>query len=658
MRQAVRRVSSTAVSAIVAIAMTVGSAQAAGVLLRWRPVNESGIAGYYVYHRLPRTTYGTPVDAGLPALQPDGTRTFTIASLPTSAARYFAVSAYKRDGLETDISNEVVLGGPEACVLDRCDTPDLCVVDVLPDLTPCNGGVVAPCGAACLEGECRATQLVCDDHDVCTTDSCGAGGCVHVPVAGCESCSDDGCDDGNGCTNDACGPTGCTHTPIPGCRSCQRSGDCNDGKTCTADSCSAGRCLYAPISGCVTCTTEAQCNDGNVCTADVCTGGRCTHRPITGCASCTSSTSCHDANGCTIDTCTGGRCTYSAVAGCTPCISSGQCEDGNGCTTDVCSLGRCTFPTIPTCVNCVRNEQCADADVCTADLCTGGACVHQVLNSCDPCRTHLDCIPPNACSVGACSAGRCVQTPIAECRPCFVAGDCDDSNQCTVEQCSGGRCQYSQVTACATCNENTDCNDEDPCTTDRCAGGDCVYEVQPGCRACAQDGECDDASNCTVDACTAEGRCRNVPVAGSESLAVRRLKVVARTRGVRMTLSGKLLPPRRLDPQSSGVLLVITDAAGTPVLTAPMGPSTLLRNPRGTAVSYKKPESDTSPHGVFRMRLRSVRGAWSVQARAVLPKLPRTLEMPLRVFLAFADDCTSDARVDCVYSPGEAIFCE
>src|SRR5262249_1451984 len=126
------------------------------------------------------------------------------------------------------------------------------------------------------------TPRVCDDHNLCTTDSCQPGvGCVIVP--------NPPCNDGNPCTDDSCDPfRGCLQTnhPAPGdARNARPAPDtcpgggcvggpppnCNDGNSRTADSCD-------PATGC-THTTLADltpCEDGNLCTqSDACLGGTC-----------------------------------------------------------------------------------------------------------------------------------------------------------------------------------------------------------------------------------------------------------------------------------------------------------------------------------------------------------------------------------------------
>ncbi|MSP91744.1 MAG: hypothetical protein EXR79_08065 [Myxococcales bacterium] len=106
-------------------------------------------------------------------------------------------------------------------------------------------------------GQCVGVALVCDDKNVCTTDTCDAKtGCAPKPLTGAS------CEDGNKCiTGDTCQAGVCK----PGVGSLP----CDDGNGCTLDSC-------APGQGCIHGLTKAPCNDGAACTMpDLCTGGTC-----------------------------------------------------------------------------------------------------------------------------------------------------------------------------------------------------------------------------------------------------------------------------------------------------------------------------------------------------------------------------------------------
>src|SRR6185436_20565896 len=87
------------------------------------------------------------------------------------------------------------------------------------------------------------------------------------------------CDDGNVCTTDSCDPK----TGI--CDFADNTGSCSDGDACTAgDTCGGGTCHPG---------TVVVCNDNNVCTTDSC-------NPATGtCAFVGNTNACNDGSACT-----------------------------------------------------------------------------------------------------------------------------------------------------------------------------------------------------------------------------------------------------------------------------------------------------------------------------------------------------------------------
>ena len=100
-------------------------------------------------------------------------------------------------------------------------------------------------------------NLLCNDANPCTTDSCSGTGCTFTPIPAGSACTD-----GSACTaNDACSVAGkCTGTAAV----------CSDGNPCTADACNPGTgvCLFSALAG--------PCNDNNVCTVgDQCVNGAC-----------------------------------------------------------------------------------------------------------------------------------------------------------------------------------------------------------------------------------------------------------------------------------------------------------------------------------------------------------------------------------------------
>ena len=214
----------------------------------------------------------------------------------------------------------------------------------------------------CVNGECVATPLVCDDSNDCTNSYCDPElGCVHEAIS---------CDDQNACTSDSCVPgLGCLHIEIT----------CDDGNACTHDYCDRERgCIYEVIT----------CDDNNACTINSCDPERgCIFEPVI----------CDDHNACTVDSCDPeSGCHYTPIA----------CDDQNPCTINSCDaeLG-CVFTQIDcssfdnpeeclvgVCVNgaCTAEYTCPAAGACNGDgtcsapggdICTvspGGACLASI----------------------------------------------------------------------------------------------------------------------------------------------------------------------------------------------------------------------------------------------------------------------------------------
>ncbi|MCO4763575.1 MAG: DUF839 domain-containing protein, partial [Myxococcales bacterium] len=104
------------------------------------------------------------------------------------------------------------------------------------------------------------TQVICDDGDSCTNDSCNktTGKCAFSKIA-----SGGKCEDGDACTvGEVCSGAG---KCIGG-----KAKACSDGNPCTADKCNSfsGGCYFPPA--------PAVCSDGQFCTVnDRCTNGKC-----------------------------------------------------------------------------------------------------------------------------------------------------------------------------------------------------------------------------------------------------------------------------------------------------------------------------------------------------------------------------------------------
>jgi hypothetical protein len=160
-----------------------------------------------------------------------------------------------------------------------------CVMDFLPEGTPCDDG------------------SKCTDADACTDTGNGLGQvCSGTPLA---------CDDGNECTLDTCAEeTGCVFEPKTDGTLCGQVVACGSQSTCQGGVCKA--------------KSGVGCDDGVDCTVDSCQDGSCVYTPY--------DSACDDLNPCTLHTC-------DPVFGCstTPvtCPPGQQCEDGNcvaGCT--------------------------------------------------------------------------------------------------------------------------------------------------------------------------------------------------------------------------------------------------------------------------------------------------------------------------------------
>ncbi len=232
-------------------------------------------------------------------------------------------------------AKDAVCNTPHNLTTGNTSTGALQLCPVCDDNNQCNG--LETCNQQ--TGECVPGQpFVCDDHNVCTDDTCNpavpAPGdpCVFTPKPA------DFCNDNNACTADTCNPQiGCVHTDI--------SASCNDNNACTADRCD-------PAVGCVHTDISASCNDNNACTDDSC-------NPATGCVNTPKPADfCDDHNACTADRC-------DPAVGCVHTDISASCNDNNACTSDRCepTTGQCVYTPIVT---------CDDNDPCTTDTCDPG----------------------------------------------------------------------------------------------------------------------------------------------------------------------------------------------------------------------------------------------------------------------------------------------
>jgi len=299
------------------------------------------------------------------------------------------------------------------CTSDSCDPVEDCVytpADVpCADADPCNGTEM------CVAGVCTpGVPLSADDGISCTEDYCGPDGPYHIK-------KDGHCDDKNPCTADFCDLLlDCVHNVVPGL-SCSDDNLCNGLETCQADQCVAGSPLV--------------CDDGSPCTDDTCD-------PLSGCKSVPNDfNSCSDGDACNgVEICSAGTCKAQPAP---------VCDDGNPCTDDGCdkALG-CTKTNDDT-------NSCADATVCNGkEVCVAGACVP---------GAPLKCVDANECTEDKCDpiAG-CSNPPVKNGTPCFTGGQnaCKNGQCVCTPSCGGKKCGSDGCTGtCGTCAGSEKCID-------------------------------------------------------------------------------------------------------------------------------------------------------------------------------------------------------
>ncbi len=132
-----------------------------------------------------------------------------------------------------------------------------CVSDVTPDGAACSDACVE--SGSCQQGICVGSEKSCDDGDPCTTDACGAQGCVHLDAsAWCPAPSDP-------CQAALCDPkTGCGAAAVADGTSCGFN-DCS-----TAHVCIAGKCTERPAPSGSECAPASACQGAGLCQAGQC----------------------------------------------------------------------------------------------------------------------------------------------------------------------------------------------------------------------------------------------------------------------------------------------------------------------------------------------------------------------------------------------------
>lgn len=390
-------------------------------------------------------------------------------------------------------------GGPKNCSDGVECTADYCAPDGQCGHVPTD--ILCDDGLACTNDKCDAlagcinyqNHGVCKDQKPCTKDVCDAvQGCTNQPQEGYYNgllcCIADNlvCNDGNSCTVDSCNPVlnQCINNAIPDGYPCSDGLDCTQGESCQGGHCG--------------------CSDANLCTLDACDeNGGCLHTPI----SCVpneicwesvcnpytgkclaKSVDCDDGDPCTEDLCKLPDGCTSQPKDCVPeqpdpCVTYGcdpaqggcfqqplDCDDGSPCTLD----DHCE-PSTGLCIS--TSLDCDDEDPCTADWCDGptGECLH----------SQPDCDDANVCTQDACQGeAGCVYTP-AEGAVCWSHEQCDDEDPCTADECDVEQ-------ACVCSNPTLDPDDGDCCTIDSCDQESGVVHqlLYPGCLMCTGPDDC------------------------------------------------------------------------------------------------------------------------------------------------------------------------
>ena len=349
---------------------------------------------------------------------------------------------------------DAALDADAAAGTDAPPQDSVAPVDVPPDAPPLDAGEVLDADSALGGDSDLATgpdpckKLDCNDWNVCTTDGCVDGACVHEAAAG-------SCDDWNACTiGDTCLDGVCA----PGTAKI-----CQDGLACTLDKC-------LPCKGCDFPIDVTQCDDGDGCTLDGCTALGCSHTPT-----------CDDGSPCTLDACVALACkhTFTSAAGCCQddfdAITA--CDDKSPCTTDYCQDQVCHH-TKPTGGCCMTDADCDDSEACTTD-------------SCDLSKSIGDHFACKNETIAGCMDADCVNG---------VDWPCNDGTFCTIDFCNvvTKQCQHKHSDGC--CSDDMDCYDGNPCVFAKCAANGHCFKVPLTGLPCSADGKvCSECGECVTN---------------------------------------------------------------------------------------------------------------------------------------------------------------
>ncbi len=187
-----------------------------------------------------------------------------------------------------------------------------------------------------VDGFCNCkTDPMCDDAEICTTDTCVLDQCTYAEVPNCCHDVSECEEDGDICTDLVCQANLCGWPEIPGC--CHDVGDCEDADVCTTDKCADNQCAWDKVPGC--CNLVGDCDDGDACTAETCVSHECSYADValpSGAPCCNDVTECEGSNACVTPTCEANGCTWAGLQA-APCRAT-----GSGCTAWYACSGWCS----------------------------------------------------------------------------------------------------------------------------------------------------------------------------------------------------------------------------------------------------------------------------------------------------------------------------
>ena len=476
-----------------------------------------------------------------------------------------------------------------ACTDDNCGIFGICIHSNSPQ--KCTGANACEVGM-CEGGACKL-GTPCDDGNPCTTDVCNPGNtCSHTPADGsactplnvchvgqCDasgSCQDTGadliCDDQNKCTTDSCqqGKGGCVYDPYAftgtSCFVGETSGICSTIGQCDIPQCDDGKKNEQETDvdcggWCGPCGDQKKCNIPTECQSQICDKGLCAKPTCTdqiqngdevhvdcggscpGCAdfaSCTSGDQCASGWCSDYQTCQTPTCNDNAHNGsetdvdcggvCKPCETAGQkCSVVGDCASQKCVKGACVDPTCddglmnghetgkdcggfdwgtgcPGCGTggaCNGDFDCKDKVCATPGVCVSAACNDGVQNGSE---SGIDCgggLLGSGCALCQSNQGCLLDSDCAShvCGPLFACNDpsCADgvTNADETGADCGGWCG-------ATCPDDTACTYDTDCSSYLCLNGKCTPKLKLGV-TCQYGDDCD--SGACADGVCCENKC-------------------------------------------------------------------------------------------------------------------------------------------------------